>query len=263
MRNLRPESRWRREILDASFTSECVRQRSLHGQNGLLNVAHPALHTVRPNDGREFERPFRSTRIRILIAHCDPLVSAGIEATLRMYVEFETTVCNVVSESWQAPALALPPVDVVVADYDTALRLVTSTIPGAPRVMILTHSDSEARIRHALERGARGYLFLGCSLQDLLYGLRLVAAGSIALAPVAANRITHWMKQQPLTKRERDVLRCMTLGFHNKGIAGELGVALGTVKTYVQSVLAKLHATSRTEAVAIALRRGLLREECE
>ena len=127
--------------------------------------------------------------------------------------------------------------------------------------MILTHNDSEAKICHALEQGARGYLLLGCSLKDLMDGLRSMHLGGIALGPLVAIRIADSMKQQALTRREEDILAQMMVGLSNKGIASKLALAVGTVKTHVKSILRKLDAASRTEATAIAQRRGILHEE--
>jgi DNA-binding NarL/FixJ family response regulator len=194
-------------------------------------------------------RPYE--RIRVLIAHGDPLISAGIAATLGRTREFETV---------SGPVRQSTP-DVVVADYETGLRLIASGGPLGRRIMILTHSDSEAKICHALEQGARGYVLQGCSLQDLIDGLRSVHKGGIALGPVVASRIADRMKQQALTPREADILRHMMLGMSNKAIASKLTLAVGTVKTHVKSVLEKLNASSRTQAVSIAQRRGILRDE--
>jgi DNA-binding NarL/FixJ family response regulator len=196
-------------------------------------------------------RPYE--KISVLIAHGDPLISAGLVATLSRTRDFET-----VNGSGRQTAP-----DVVVADYDSGLRLIASGGPLSRRVMILTHSDSEARICHALEQGARGYMLMGCSLQDLIDGLRSVYTGGIALGPLVASRIADRMKQQALTRRESDILRYMMLGMSNKAIASKLALAVGTVKTHVKSVLDKLDATSRTQAVSIAQRRGILREDDE
>jgi DNA-binding CsgD family transcriptional regulator len=78
-----------------------------------------------------------------------------------------------------------------------------------------------------------------------------------------ASRIADRMKQQALTRREGDILRHMMLGMSNKAIASKLTLAVGTVKTHVKSVLEKLDASSRTQAVSIAQRRGILREDDE
>ena len=199
---------------------------------------------MRPND-----------RIKVLIVHSDPLIAAGLEATLGRMREFEAVIGGI--------GLRLPPADVVVTDYDSGLRLIAAGSPLSRRLMILTHSDSEAKICHALEQGARGYLLLGCSLQELAAGLRSVHLGGIALGPLAATRIADRMKQQALTRREADILRHMMLGMSNKAIASKLTLAVGTVKTHVKSVLEKLDASSRTQAVSIAQRRGILREDDE
>src|ERR1700748_397719 len=201
---------------------------------------------------REVMRP--NDRIKVLIVHSDPLIAAGLEATLAGMRDFEMAVGG---------GLRMPPVDVVIADYDSGLRMIAAGSAHSRRVMILTHSDSEAKNCHALEQGARGYLLLGCTLQDLAAGLRSVYMGGIALGPLAASRIADRMKQQALTRREGDILRHMMLGMSNKAIASKLTLAVGTVKTHVKSVLEKLDASSRTQAVSIAQRRGILREDDE
>jgi DNA-binding NarL/FixJ family response regulator len=204
-----------------------------------------------------------SSKIKVLIAHEDPLIAAGVAATLQRHTDFQAVVSRPAVRRSSETASDLPPADVVVADYDSGLRLLTS--PGAHRhrIMILTQSDGEARIRNALERGARGYLLLGCSLQDLLNGLRSVCDGGTAIGPLVASRVAEWMNHRALTPREAGIMRHVMLGLSNKRIALQLSLSVGTVKTHIKSILAKLDAASRTEAVAIAQRRGILQEECE
>jgi DNA-binding NarL/FixJ family response regulator len=204
-----------------------------------------------------------SPKTKVLIAHGDPLITAGLAITLQRQRDFKAYVCKPAATLSGPTGSDLPEADVVVADYDSGMRLIMSTAAVRHRVIILTHDDGEASICRALERGARGYLLLGCSLQDLFDGLRAVRAGGIALGPLVASRVAQWMKQRALTPREADILRHMMLGRSNKGIALELNLAVGTVKTHVKSILDKLDAASRTEAVAIAQRRGILQEERE
>jgi DNA-binding NarL/FixJ family response regulator len=204
-----------------------------------------------------------SSKINVLIAHSDPLIAAGLAVTLQKQHDFEAFVRRPAPQVSSAAAIRLPPADVVVADYDSGMRLIASAETGSQPVVILTHSDSEAMICHALQQGARGYLLQGGSLADLLGGLRSVSVGGMAIGPLVAGRVAEWMKQPALTRREGDILRQMMLGRSNKRIAIELNVAIGTVKTHVKSILDKLDAASRTEAVAIAQRRGILREERE
>src|SRR6202011_4805154 len=201
----------------------------------------------------------QQSRMKVLIAHSDPLIAAGLVTLLQKQHDFDVSVCSGALTS-NATARRLPPPHVVVADYDSGLRLLESASAGSPRVVILTHSDSEAKICHALEQGARGYLLLDCGLQDLLDSVRSVHAGGIALGPLVAGRVADRMKQQALTSRECDILRQLMLGLSNKRIASKLELAVGTVKSHVKSILHKLEATSRTEAVAIAQHRGILGE---
>jgi DNA-binding NarL/FixJ family response regulator len=202
------------------------------------------------------------SKMKILIAHGDPLVAAGLAVSLQKQPDFEAYVWPASNLS-SATASDLPRPDVVIADYDSGMRLIASAGAKGHRVVILTHSDGEARIRGALEQGARGYLLLGCSLRELFDGLRSVRAGGLAIGPLVAGRVAEWMTHRALTRREGDILRHMMLGRSNKHIAIELNVAIGTVKTHVKSILDKLDAASRTEAAAIAQRRGILQEERE
>jgi DNA-binding NarL/FixJ family response regulator len=192
-------------------------------------------------------------KIKVLIVYSDPLIAAGLDATLGRMREFDMAVGSA--------GMRLPLADVVITDYDSGLNVIAGGSSLSRRVLILTHDDREAKIWHALEQGVRGYLLLGCSLQDLAAGLRSIYSGAIALGPVVATRMADRMKQQPLTSREGDILRHMMLGMSNKAIASKLTVAVGTVKTHVKSVLEKLDASSRTEAVSIAQRRGILRDD--
>jgi DNA-binding NarL/FixJ family response regulator len=150
-----------------------------------------------------------------------------------------------------------------VADYNCGLQLAASHGAWGDKVMILTNSDSEANIWRAVEQGVRGYLLFGCSVKDLVDGVRSVHAGSTVLAPLVAGRIADRIKSKALTTREEDILRRIMLGLSNKRIALQLDLAVGTVKTHMKSILGKLDAASRTEAIAIAQRRGILGEERE
>lgn len=203
------------------------------------------------------------SEIKVLVAHSDPLISAGVAASLKEGRDFKVLVCSPESTVWHAADSHCLSTDVVVADYESGLRLTSSKHAWKERVIILSHSDSEARICHALEQGARGYLLLGCSLKDLTDALRSVHVGGTALGPLVASRIADRMKQEALTRREEDILGQIMLGLSNKRIASNLALAEGTVKTHVKSIMKKLDAASRTEAAAIAQRRGILPEARE
>lgn len=85
------------------------------------------------------------------------------------------------------------------------LRLIEADRHSRQRMLILTDSDSQAKIRHALECGVRGYLLSGCSLAELLRGIRALQKGGVALDPLAARRIAETMNQPALTRREQSI----------------------------------------------------------
>jgi DNA-binding NarL/FixJ family response regulator len=114
-----------------------------------------------------------------------------------------------------------------------------------------------------MERGAQGYLLQGCSLTVLIESLLCVYAGIKAVAPLAASRIADRMQHRALSRRELDILQQLMLGLGNKAIAQRLTVSEGTVKSHVKSIFRKLDVSTRTEAAAIARRRGILLEESE
>lgn len=195
--------------------------------------------------------------IHVFVDHPDPLVSAGLVATLREQPDLQV--------SQHACDDAAP--DVVVADYLRGLAALGHASPpspgrrtGLPRVLVVTRCDSEWEIRHALERGVRGYLLLGCRLPELVEAVRVVHRGGRHLDALAAQRIADSLTREALTVRETDVLRLMAEGLGNKAIANRLDIALGTVKSHIKAILEKLESASRTEAAAVAERRGLLRQ---
>ena len=150
------------------------------------------------------------------------------------------------------------PADVVLADYEVAIRLAQSAPQWAKRLVVFTNDDSEAKICRALESGASGYLLHGVGLPELIKSIRSVRDGGVALSPLAAARITNRFHGQALTAREKEVLEQLMLGLSNKAIACKLTVGVGTVKTHLKAIMAKLEAGSRTAAVVAAQRRGLL-----
>jgi DNA-binding NarL/FixJ family response regulator len=192
----------------------------------------------------------------VLVTHSDPVVSAGVVAILTGTSGFSVRAAEPIASP--LPDDDSPDVDVIVADYNSGLRLIEANADLSRRMLILTERDGQAKIRHALERGVRGYLLSGCSLAELLNGICVVHNGGVALDPVVASRIAETLNQPALTHTERAVLDQMMLGLSNKRIALRQGVAVGTVKTHVKSILAKLKAASRTEAVVTARRRGLV-----
>jgi len=128
-----------------------------------------------------------------------------------------------------------------------------------PQIIVMTTYEGEADIRRALGAGAKGYLFKGANLLQIRDAVRKVAAGKSMLGAAVACKLAESMAHRELSEAELQVLRHLGHGKSNKQIGQHLYISENTVKIHVGSILKKLDATCRTEAVAIAVRRGLLR----
>jgi len=131
----------------------------------------------------------------------------------------------------------------------------------APRVLILTTYDTDVDIVRGVEAGASGYLLKDAPPADLVEAVHRASLGETVLAPAVAARLVNRLSSPAptLTARELDVLDAVAGGATNKEIAKHLFVSEATVKTHLVHINEKLGATSRTEAVALARRAGLLR----
>jgi two-component system, NarL family, response regulator len=128
-----------------------------------------------------------------------------------------------------------------------------------PRVIVMTTYESEEDIRRALKAGAKGYLVKGTAPQQIRESVRRVAAGESLLPANIAAKLAESMAHPELSERERQVLQYMANGRSNKEIGQVLYISENTVKAHVKSILTKLDAMGRTEAIAIAIKRGLIK----
>ena len=126
-------------------------------------------------------------------------------------------------------------------------------------VIVLTTYDTDDEIARALRAGAKAYVLKDIAADELVRCIRDVLAGKTYLAPSAAAKLVEGVTRVQLTPREMAALRLMADGKANKEIAGELGISERTVKTHLGHLFEKLGVTSRTEAVKVAARRGLVR----
>jgi DNA-binding NarL/FixJ family response regulator len=138
-----------------------------------------------------------------------------------------------------------------------------------PPTIVLTTFDEDALFLEAIRNGARGFLLKDVSLERLAEAIRTVAGGGTLLQPAVTERILRGALEagyefpsleppDPLTDREVEVLRLMTGGYNNREIAESLGVAEGTVKNHISSILSKLGVRDRTRAVLKWLEMGLV-----
>lgn len=205
-------------------------------------------------------------RIRVLVLHGDPVAQAGLSVAFGRYPDLEVEPPQDPLERESAPDRAPRrcAADVVVADYANGVAMAMQIArqghgSSSPRVVVVAGIDREWEIRSALEKGVRGYLLVGCALDDLAHGVRAVHRGARHLSPQVAARLAESISLEPLTSREEEVLRLVVEGLCNKAIGRRLGIAVGTVKSHLKSTFDKLNVESRTQAVAAVERRGLLR----
>ena len=126
------------------------------------------------------------------------------------------------------------------------------------RIIMLTTFEGDAEIRHALQAGARGYLLKSMRPQELIEGIRQVHAGKLRIPTEIAAHIAEHLGDEALTERELEVLRKLGGGNRNRDIAGLLFISEETVKVHIKHIMEKLGASDRTQAVAIAIRRGII-----
>jgi DNA-binding NarL/FixJ family response regulator len=206
--------------------------------------------------------------VRILVADDHPVLREGLVAVLGTQPDFE--VVGEAADGAEAVRLAgaLRP-DVILLDLEMPGVDGVEALEGLrdagseAHAIVFTAYDTDERILGALRAGARGYLLKGASRQEIFDAVRTVHAGGSLLEPGVTTRLLDHVREgdqrESLTPRELEVLSLISEGLHNSEIAARLFVTERTVKFHVSSILAKLGADNRTEAVAIATRRGLIR----
>ena len=125
-------------------------------------------------------------------------------------------------------------------------------------VIVITTFDGDEDIYRGMRAGAKSYLLKDARREELFQCIREVHAGRTFLPPAVAAKLAERMPAEELTPREREVLRLLAEGKPNKLIGADLAITEVTVKSHVQSLFRKLNVLSRTEAIAVANRRGLL-----
>jgi DNA-binding NarL/FixJ family response regulator len=206
--------------------------------------------------------------IRILVVDDHPVVRAGLVTILGTQSDFV-----VVGEAEDADTairrlLTLRP-DVLLLDLempggDGADVLRRARENGSDvRALVFTAFDTDDRILAAVRAGAQGYLLKGAPREELFRAIRVVHAGGSLLEPVVASKLLRQVRHPTtpdvrVTPRELEVLRLVARGRQNKEIARDLAVTERTVKFHLSALMRKLEASNRVEAVAAAIRRGLI-----
>jgi NarL family two-component system response regulator LiaR len=213
--------------------------------------------------------------IRVMLVDDHAVVRSGLATFLLAYDDLELVA--EASDGDEAVRLcehARPDVilmDLIMPRMDgaTATRLIRERHPNI-QVLALTSFKEDNLVQDALRAGAIGYLLKNVTAAELVHAIRAAYQGRPTLAPEAAQALIHVATQSDapplgydLTERERDVLAMMVKGLDNNKIAETLIVSRSTVKFHVSNILSKLHAASRTEAVAVALQHNLISSQHE
>jgi DNA-binding NarL/FixJ family response regulator len=154
--------------------------------------------------------------------------------------------------------------DVVLIDLrlrdTTGFELIRDILALSPsaRTIVLTSFEGDVDIERALAAGAKGYVVKGMVREELLEAIRAVHAGKRHVPSAIAAKLVDHLASEKLTQREMDVLKEVAKGKRNKEIGAVLSIAEDTVKMHVKSILMKLGVNDRTEAVTLALRRGII-----
>ncbi len=203
-------------------------------------------------------------KIRILIVDDHKVVRTGLKALLSSEPDFE-----VVGEADDGKAalketLALKP-DVTIMDLmmsgtdgETATREILARVPSS-RILVLTSYTSSDVIARALEAGAAGAVLKTADDAVLTAAIRAVAKGNDYLSPEVSRLMKHEPPTRQLTPRQNEVLQSLTHGLTNAEIARQLGICEARVEEHVNAILGKIGAANRTEAVALALKKHLLK----
>jgi DNA-binding NarL/FixJ family response regulator len=138
-----------------------------------------------------------------------------------------------------------------------AIIAIREEFPDA-RILMLTTFEGDVEIQRALEAGARAYLLKNMPPKDLIEAIRQVHGGKKRIPPPLAAQLAEHMSDESLTTRELEVLRQIAEGNRNRGIGEKLLISEETVKVHIRHIMEKLGANDRTQAMAIAIRRGII-----
>ena len=219
-------------------------------------------------------------KIQVIIISQQVLFRQGIEHSLSRVRDINISATAEVSDEVLSIIDNLPP-DVALLDIDTPVdagmklaRKIKQRLPTIG-VVVLTSSPDDAQLFQALKAQAVAYLSKEVTASELVNTIRRVSRGehpineSLTTRPKLAEQVLHQFQElslrseaesfiAPLTPREMEILQYIAQGYLNKQIAAELDISEQTIKNHVTSILRKLNANARTEAVVVAIKQGLI-----
>ena len=204
-----------------------------------------------------------SGRLRVMTVDDHPIFRDGLSAMLAMHPDLELVgeadngAAAVEMFRRCSPDVILMDLSMPVMGGVEATRMIVDEFPSA-RIIALTTYQGDADIHRALEAGARGYLLKDVLRNELADAIRTVYRVGWILPNAVAQRLAKFVPRVELTDRELEVLSLLAKGLRNKAIADGIGRTEATVKVHVQHILDKLGVGDRTEAVVVALQRGII-----
>jgi two-component system NarL family response regulator len=207
----------------------------------------------------------RKLRIRVLIADDHGVVREGLVSLIQRNKADMTVVAEAANgreavELWKQhrPDVTLLDLRMPGLDGVDAIKEIRACDDKA-RIIVLTTFDGDEDIYRAIQAGAKGYLLKDVPREALMDSIRRVHAGETSVPVHLVAKLAERVSGETLSKREIEVLKLIAQGKSNKEIGAALFISEGTVKSHGKAIFAKMNVTSRTEAVAEATRRGLLR----
>jgi DNA-binding NarL/FixJ family response regulator len=207
--------------------------------------------------------------VRVLVVDDHAMFATSLAMALEK--EADLTVLGTASTLAEARSwVATAPPDVLLIDHRLPDGYGVQALPElkrlAPqmRVVLMSAAVDDAALVAAIENGASGFLSKSATVEELVQAIRAAAAGEVLVSPALLARLLPRLRRDrlglgtELTPREIEVLEVLSLGLSNSGIARELGISVNTVRNHVQNLLTKLGVHSKLEALAVAVREGII-----
>jgi len=204
-----------------------------------------------------------AARIRVMSVDDHPLLREGIRTIINsqpdMLLVAAASNGNEAIEAFRAVRPDVTLMDLRLPDLSgIEVMIAIRTEFSAARFIVLTTFEGDVEIRRALKAGAHGYVLKTTSPKQIVETIRQVHAGKKCVSPEIAAELAEHLSDETLSEREVEVLRQVNMGRRNREIGERLFIAEETVKVHLKHIMAKLGASDRTQAVAIAIRRGII-----
>lgn len=205
----------------------------------------------------------RNKQIRVIVADDHPVVREGLAALVKSQPDMK-----LVSEAADGrtavqqyllhrPDIILLDLRMPAMDGIQATRAILEKVPKAKIIVLSTYKGDED-VYQALKAGAKAYLLKDSSRDELIASIRSVCGGQVNISPLVSAQLAAGVARERLTKREAEIIKLVVAGKSNKEIGASLGVTEGTVKVHIGHLFKKLGTGGRTEAIRIALERGVV-----